>query len=446
MSFYACESDPVLSDIRLQQYRWSVRRNASQRLWYERDDTGYKTYMRPMTAVCELPSGWQQKKDPEGKIYYENSTTGQLSRTLPGALPLGWQETKDPDGRLFFVHHELELASWHRPGKQPPVPTLDSGTGQETSSSAENTADGVVIYSKPDAISKPAQVVVTSSPVAITPNVIALAAAVNSTSLPPVTLQTATEATINLIDPSQGKIVLNTKIASHIATRGVSNTFKAIKHSERLQKFAKGTGITKASRQVQIAWTKAEREVMASNQRALALQSRPRGADTCAGQESNGQQQQHQHHISFHQLQSPQQHTNAPPSTNSSLNPVLAESIQRLCTGQGQGVYADEIENILIAQAQGQTQDFIIAQGQDFGTGQDLGPGQDFIICQDTFVDDQLPINLGPGQRFEIEEKLGGVEFNGGVIEQVGNGGVVVDIDVDFCPGVDLGYNCEDLI
>ena len=506
VSFYACDSDPILSDTRLEQHQWIIRRNASKRLWYEHDETGYKTYIRPMTAVCELPPGWEPKKDPEGKIYYENTVTGQLSRTLPGALPLGWQEAKDPDGKLFFVHHELQLASWHRPGEQPPIGRPDSGTELKASGSVSNTIKVIVPHSKPNAVSQANQVGVASSPVIVKPNAVskanhagvasspavvkpnavskanhagvpsspviakpnvtAVTATVNSTSLPQVTFQTAAEATINLIDPSQGSIVYNTKIATHIAQKGVTSTLKSIKNSERLQKFAKGTGITAASRQVHSAWTKAEREVIESNKRALALsRSRSQGAKislevgggvhggkvmesdgahgqlqyivepqngnkvhqshvVSSGQESNEQQQ---HQNESHEYQSQQQYTNLPPSTNLIPNPGLDEITQGLYAGQELGIYTNQIQNMLIAQ--GQMQDVIIAQGQDFTTE------QGFTICPDMSVGDLSLANMGIGQGFGIDDKLGGVEYN---LQEVGIDGVDVDVTVDFPAGVDL--------
>ena len=506
VSFYACDSDPILSDTRLQQHQWIVRRNASKRLWYEHDATGYKTYIRPMTAVCELPPGWEPKKDPEGKIYYENTMTGQLSRTLPGALPLGWQEAKDPDGKLFFVHHELQLASWHRPGEQPPIRRPDSGTEPKASGSVGNTTKVIVPHSKPNAVSQANQAGVASSPVIVKPNAVsqanqagaasspavvkpnaaskvnhtgapsnhviakpnvtAVTATVNSTSLPQVTLQTAAEATINLIDPSQGSIVYNTKIATHIAHKGVTSTFKSIKNSERLQKFAKGTGITAASRQVQSAWTKAEREVIESNKRALAIsRSRSQGAKislevgggvhggkvmesdgahgqlqhtvepqnenkvhqshiVSSGQESNEQQQ---HQNESHEYQSPQQYTNLPTSTNLIPNPQLDEITQGLYAGQNLDTYTNQIQNMLIAQ--GEMQDIIIAQGQDFNTE------QGFTICPDMSVGDLSLANMGIGQGFGIDDKLGGVGYN---LQEVGVDGVDVDVTVDFPAGIDL--------
>jgi hypothetical protein len=384
VSFYASDSDSILPDSRLQQHQWIVRKNASNKMWYEHDKTGYKTYMRPMTAICEPSSGWESREDPEGKIYYQNSMTGKTSRTLPGALPLGWQEAKDPDGKSFFVHSELQLASWHRPGEQPPVPRPNVGTDPKTPNSARHPNNTVVTNSKkPEAIGNTPRAVATSNHIAVKPSGAALTAAANSTNLPPVTFQGAAEATVNLIDPSQGAVVRNTKVAGHIAAKGVTTTFKAIKNSDRLHKFARGTGLASASRQVQHAWTKVEKEVTESNKRALAM------SQSKSVRKPSGHQQ---HHNVTHQHQTPQQHAmNKPPSTTVKLDPslqrikqgfIIGQKIQNIINGQGQ------IQDVLDAQGQiqnilnspGQVQDLINTQGQDILNGQ--GQIQDILNNQ----------------------------------------------------------------
>ena len=74
-------------------------------------------------------------------------------------------------------------------------------------------------------------------------------------------------------------------------------------------------------------------------------------------------------------------------------------------------------------------QDVIIAQGQDFTTE------QGFTICPDMSVGDLSLANMGIGQGFGIDDKLGGVEYN---LQEVGIDGVDVDVTVDFPAGVDL--------
>lgn len=370
--------------------------------------------------------------------------TGQLSRTLPGGLPLGWREAKDPDGKLFFVHDELQLSSWHRPGEQPPIRRPDTDRQPRTSSGTGNTTSAEVTSSGPDSVNKAAQVVVISNPVAIKPNGAAPTTRVNSASHPHVTLQTAAEATINLIDPSDASIVRNTRIATHIAHKGVTNTFKAIGNSERLQNFARGTGIAAANRHVKHAWRKAAREVMESDNRTVTTS--PIGSQgQCTSSEevhdmNNGEyvieyddgmiehygaDGQLRHTIehqntnkaslpqfgnSRQQSSGQQQYQNGlpilPSSTGLTLDPGSEESTQGLYAGQEQDLYADQIQDILNDQRQG-----IIAE-------------QGFTVYQDTFIeqivatiDDYPLINIGIQQGLGIEQGLG-EEFNLGMTKE----------------------------
>ena len=271
LSFYASNSDSILPDSQLPQQKWIVRRNSSKRLWYEHRQTGYKTYMQPMTAICKLPAGWQLKKDPEGKIYYENALTGQLSRTAPAGLPAGWREAKDPDGKSFFIHDGLQLASWYRPGEQPPVRRPDGGGQTTTPIPAGPISTALIRSSGSGPVARPAQIAAKANLVTIGPRRSAPTAGAAPPSTSQVTIQTAAEATINLIDPSEGGIVRNTKIAAHIAGKGVRSTVKAMKHNKRLQNFAKGTGIAVANRQVKKAWRKAAIEVSARERQEVTI-------------------------------------------------------------------------------------------------------------------------------------------------------------------------------
>ena len=236
--------------------------------------------MQPMTAICKLPTEWQLKKDPEGKIYYENALTGQSSRTIPVGLPAGWREAKDPDGKSFFVHDELQLASWYRPGEQPPVCRPDGGRQTTTPILAGPISTALIRSSGSGPVAKPAQIAAKANLVPIKPRESALTARAAPPSASRVTIQTAAEATINLIDPSEGGIVRNTKIAAHIAEQGVRSTVKAIKHNKRLQNFAKGTGIAVANRQVKKVWRKAAREVSARDRQEVTIrQDRSQGQE-----------------------------------------------------------------------------------------------------------------------------------------------------------------------
>jgi hypothetical protein len=221
--------------------------------------------MQPMTAVAGLPAGWQMRTDPEGKAYYENTVTGATSRTPPGGLPPGWRETKDPDGKSFFVHDQLQIASWHRPGEQPPPPARKFAGGQVASPTPSTATLSISAHSSTNP-SKPNQMIVSASKVKRKP----IESATISANVKP-TLQTATVATINLVDPTEGAIVRNTLIAAHITGQGVNRAAKAVKDNRRLQNFARGTGLAAANRHVKKAWRKAANEVDSLRMQELVI-------------------------------------------------------------------------------------------------------------------------------------------------------------------------------
>ncbi|KAI9863667.1 MAG: hypothetical protein M1813_003690 [Trichoglossum hirsutum] len=401
-----------------------------------------------------------KRKDLEGKIYYENTLAGQSSCTVPKGLPPGWREAKDPDGKLFFVHDELQLASWYRPGEQPPGRRPDSVGTATTSNSAGNTSNVVVKYSKPDAVTKPAQAVAKPNPVAIKPNRTSPTVTVKLPNSQQVNLQTATEAAINLIGPAEGGIVRSTKIAAHIAGQGAKSTVKAIKSNQRLQGFARGTGIATANRQVKKAWRKAAREVNARNGQEVTIrQSGSQGQDitleevddgynseyvveyddgmveyysadgqlqptvelqdisgarlsqpVSSGQRITGQQQYQNRQQRY---QNTQRQAYLPPSTDSTWG-----------TGPEESVFVNCVESqILYA---GQEQNTYIDQNQDVF----VLPSQDMSV-------EQSPTVYQGAEEFEIEQKLQ-AEYDQSMTQEIEVEGEGVDVVGDFDAGGNL--------
>jgi hypothetical protein len=222
--------------------------------------------MKPMTAIGGLPAGWQMRTDPEGNPYYEDTVTGATSRNLPGGLPHGWRETRDPDGKSFFVHEQLQIASWYRPGEQPQIPVQKFESGQAAGPIPPTATLSVSRHSS-TVPSMPSQMIVPVSKVKRKP---VTSVIVTANTKP--TLQTATLATINLVDPTEGAIVRNTLIAAHITGQGVKGAVKAVKDNKRLQNFARETGIAAANRHVKKAWRKAASEVDSLRMQELVIQ------------------------------------------------------------------------------------------------------------------------------------------------------------------------------
>ena len=270
------DSDIVVTDPKIPSSIWTVRKSVRQKFWYEHRQIGFKTHIRPMTAVCELPPGWAQVRDSMGKTYYRDAT-GQLFGQHPNGLPPGWREAKDPDGKAFYVHDALQLASWIRPGQQPSIPPQTLPRPQTHSGGAQTTPAQRPAFSPRPSISgsQPATISTAkpqANPAVPISNVVMkpqVAAQVVQGTRPSqqVTLGTATEATLNLVDPTHGSIVRGTKIAAHITSQSVKGTVNAIKHNKPLQDFAKGTGMALANKKIKKAWCKAAREVDAQDSR-----------------------------------------------------------------------------------------------------------------------------------------------------------------------------------
>ncbi|KIV99175.1 uncharacterized protein PV09_09129 [Verruconis gallopava] len=121
---------------------WIIRKNYAGRIWYQHRATGFRTHIRPMTAVVPPPSllaGWEAHASPDGKQYYYNKTTGVSTWNAPVAspLPYGWKEVRTPDGVPFYVHEVLQLACWERPGQ---APKARSGTPSSSEITVESSA------------------------------------------------------------------------------------------------------------------------------------------------------------------------------------------------------------------------------------------------------------------------------------------------------------------
>jgi hypothetical protein len=159
-SYYVTESDrAVRLDPKLQQgpvYQsvippelWTVRKNAAGRIWYQHRASGFRTHVRPFTALVpavDLPVGWEVRLNPDGKKYYFNAVTGASVWSPPAMtnpLASGWRQIRTPDGVPFFVCDSLQLASWERPGDAPKAPTGKSAGKPAAASNTKDVAEKV---------------------------------------------------------------------------------------------------------------------------------------------------------------------------------------------------------------------------------------------------------------------------------------------------------------
>lgn len=221
-----------------------------------------QTHIRPMTNVCGLPPGWQLVRDASGKLFYRDAA-GQVTTQHPNGLPPGWQEAKDPDGKMFYVNNQLQLASWHRPDEQPSLGNLPTlGMKLDSVSQQPSVAPRPQmnrIQTAPQTAPQPAV-----QPAATIQRPQTTVALQSTQPLSRPTLRTATEATVNLLDPSHGAVLRQSRIAGHIAGQSIIGSVNAIKRNKPLQDFAKGTGIALANKKIKRAWRKAAADVDAA--------------------------------------------------------------------------------------------------------------------------------------------------------------------------------------
>ncbi|XP_061678288.1 NEDD4-like E3 ubiquitin-protein ligase WWP2 isoform X4 [Syngnathoides biaculeatus] len=60
-----------------------------------------------------LPTGWEQKVLPHGRVYYVDHNTKTTTWERP--LPTGWEKRVDQRGRFYYVDHNTRTTTWQRP-------------------------------------------------------------------------------------------------------------------------------------------------------------------------------------------------------------------------------------------------------------------------------------------------------------------------------------------
>ncbi|KAJ3602673.1 hypothetical protein NHX12_030422 [Muraenolepis orangiensis] len=65
-----------------------------------------------------LPSGWEQRVDLNGRMYFVDHIEKRTSWERPEALPPGWERRVDPMGRVYYVDHITRTTTWQRPTQE----------------------------------------------------------------------------------------------------------------------------------------------------------------------------------------------------------------------------------------------------------------------------------------------------------------------------------------
>jgi hypothetical protein len=77
----------------------------------------------PASPNRQLPTGWEEIRDPNGRLFYYHraSKVSTWNSPLINQLPPGWVECKDPDGRVYYSNSALGKMSWEHPVASSPA-------------------------------------------------------------------------------------------------------------------------------------------------------------------------------------------------------------------------------------------------------------------------------------------------------------------------------------
>ena len=62
-----------------------------------------------------LPPGWEELREPSGRVYYGNRALDIVQYVRPVNLPPGWKELKEPSGRIYFGNPALNAVQYELP-------------------------------------------------------------------------------------------------------------------------------------------------------------------------------------------------------------------------------------------------------------------------------------------------------------------------------------------
>jgi hypothetical protein len=128
MSNFVSVSDVVIFDPEVSVHGWDVRKSAIGITWYHHKGSKIKTFEKPkppipvtqpqnFPAASNLPDGWEEIKDPDGRLFYYHRATKVSKWTRPqgNQLPTGWIECTNPDGRTYYLNTITQATTWDRP-------------------------------------------------------------------------------------------------------------------------------------------------------------------------------------------------------------------------------------------------------------------------------------------------------------------------------------------
>lgn len=147
MSNFVSVSDVITFDPEVSIHGWDVRKSAIGITWYHHKGSKIKTFEKPKPPIpvtqpqvfnsnSNLPDGWEEIRDPDGRLFYYHRATKVSKWTRPqgNQLPAGWIECTNPDGRTYYLNTSTQSTSWDRPVGSSPLASDD----QKSISSAKS--------------------------------------------------------------------------------------------------------------------------------------------------------------------------------------------------------------------------------------------------------------------------------------------------------------------
>uniref|UniRef100_A0AAQ4RZZ3 E3 ubiquitin-protein ligase n=1 Tax=Gasterosteus aculeatus aculeatus TaxID=481459 RepID=A0AAQ4RZZ3_GASAC len=68
-----------------------------------------------LNVIVVVSPRWEQRVDPNGRLYFVDHVEKRTSWERPEPLPPGWERRVDQVGRVYFVDHMTRTTTWQRP-------------------------------------------------------------------------------------------------------------------------------------------------------------------------------------------------------------------------------------------------------------------------------------------------------------------------------------------
>ena len=121
---------------------WIQRKNSEGRIWYQQSKLKQATFTPPTaikTLAADRPESSRRATIIGVPVEIAESRP-QASRATTAPLPPGWEARKTLQGRRYYVCHETKQTSWERPGAKNSMDTVEVEGKQKIPVSMTSTA------------------------------------------------------------------------------------------------------------------------------------------------------------------------------------------------------------------------------------------------------------------------------------------------------------------